>query len=118
MDINILAKEADQGNVVSQTILGIMYLDGLGVEINYIEAKKLLESAADKGAPRALSNLGKIYEHGLGVEKDLEKAADLYQESAFAGEFLAHIWLARLLQKHGYKEDAVEWYRNALKIDG
>ncbi|MGD2117146.1 MAG: hypothetical protein PVG66_02200, partial [Chromatiales bacterium] len=42
----------------------------------------------------------------------------LYQESAFAGEFLAHIWLARLLQKHGYKEDAVEWYRNALKIDG
>jgi hypothetical protein len=26
--------------------------------------------------------------------------------------------LARLLQKHGYKEDAVEWYRNALKIDG
>ena len=118
MDIDKLQSEAENGSVVSQTILGILYLEGDGVTKNYAKAKLLLESASEKGVPRAMSTLGRIYELGLGVEKNLNEASSLYQASAETGEFLPHIWLARMLNVAGYEEDALYHYEQAASMSG
>ena len=76
--------------------LGLLYLDGLGTEVDYAEALKWTQLAADSGQPIALNNLGHIYENGLGVTADRDKAIAYYQQSADQGYQLAADNLARL----------------------
>ncbi|WP_370539098.1 hypothetical protein [Anaeromyxobacter sp. PSR-1] len=46
---------------------GLCYFEGLGVEVDYGQALKLLAPAARRGLPRACYHLGRIYAGGLGV---------------------------------------------------
>jgi len=46
MDINELQHQADSGNGVAQCILGICYLDGVDVPVDYAKAFHLLSAAA------------------------------------------------------------------------
>jgi TPR repeat protein len=73
MDISKLRQEADAGSVVAQSVLGICYLDGYDVEVNYKKALRLLTAAATRGAPRAKANLARMYVEGLGVKKTYPK---------------------------------------------
>ena len=76
--------------------LGLLYLDGLGTEIDYAEAHKWTQLDADSGQPIALNNLGHIYENGLGVPADEATAITYYQQSADKGYQKAADNLARL----------------------
>jgi TPR repeat protein len=49
--------------------LGTMYLDGSGVEQNYVLARKWFGKAAEQGNSVAQHRLGYLYEKGLGVKK-------------------------------------------------
>ncbi len=66
--------EAEQGNMIAQTNLGIMYDNGQGVLQDYEEAVKWYRLAAEQGYADAQSNLGTMYEHGQGVPQDYEEA--------------------------------------------
>jgi TPR repeat protein len=122
VNISKLLQEADAGSVVAQSVLGICYLDGINVEVNYKEALRLLTAAARRGAPRAKANLARMYVEGLGVQKDLPEAMRLYEEAANAGEFFAQIELARIfLQGLGVPADpgiALKWYSAAAAAEG
>lgn len=96
MDIRDLQRKAASGNVAAQSILGICYLDGTEVEVNYQEAFRLLSAAAQEGAPRALANLARMYAEGLGIPRNLPEAIRLFEGAANAGEFFAQIELARI----------------------
>jgi TPR repeat protein len=98
VDMNIanLHEKAKSGSVVAQTVLGICYLDGIDVEVDYSEALRLLSDAARQGAPRAVASLGRMYAQGLGVSHNIAAAIGLFEQAAQAGEFLAHIELARI----------------------
>lgn len=117
------APEADPRNVVSQGVLGIMYLQGRdGVPQNYGEAFRLLTKAADLGASRPSVWLGTMYEGGLGISVDLDKARRLYQRGAERGELFGCIFLARLLANGRLgsvdQAEALRWYRAALDLSG
>jgi TPR repeat protein len=99
MNISDLRQKADSGSVVAQSVLGICYLDGTNVEVNYQEAFRLLSAAAEKGAPRAIANLARMHATGLGIPKNLPEAIRLFEKSAKAGEFLAQIELARIYSR-------------------
>jgi TPR repeat protein len=114
-DVQHLRLQADRGNVVAQTVLGICYLDGLDVEPNHREALKLLNAAADKGAPRAQLNLARMFEHGLGVQVDWARAIELYEAAAVGGEFFAQVALGRIYERAGQRETALRWYSAAAK---
>jgi TPR repeat protein len=75
---------ASQGNPVAQNNLGIMYLDGKGVNQNTSEAVRYLSLSAAAGSSLGQNNLGGLYRDGKGVPRDYNKAAQWF--SAAAGQ--------------------------------
>ena len=65
---------AEQGHVVAQFNLGVMYDHGYGVPENNTEAVKWFRKAAVQGNSKAQTNLGIMYVLGIGVPKDYVKA--------------------------------------------
>jgi len=59
-----LRKKAEAGNVVAESMLGICYLDGIDVGVDYREALRFLSSAAEKGAARAALHLVRMHADG------------------------------------------------------
>ena len=80
---------------MAQTVLGICFLDGIDVGVNYQEAFRLLSAAAKQGTSRSVVNLARMYEEGLGVEKDMTEAIRLYKAVAKV-EFFAQVALGRI----------------------
>ena len=64
----------DQGNADSQTALGFMHQEGIGVLQDYVEAARLYKLAAAQGHGTAQSSLGFMYWEGNGVPHDLVRA--------------------------------------------
>jgi len=114
MDIKKLISEAEKGNTVAQTLLGMCYLDGVDVEENHEEAVRWLSIAAEKGSPRAISNLGVCYLEGWGVPRDQPKAIDLFLQAVKKGEFMPKMLLARIYADQENVESAMFWYQEAL----
>jgi TPR repeat protein len=105
--------------VAAKTILGISYLEGSGVDVNYDEAFRLLSEAAAQGASRAIVYLASMYAEGRGVPANALEAIRLYEVSAKAGEFFSQIELGRIFaQGIGIPADPIsarKWYSVALQ---
>ena len=97
-DMADLRRKANAGSPVAQTVLGICFLEGTDVEVNYQEAFRLLSAAAKQGTSRSVVNLARMYEEGLGVERDMSEAIRLYKAVAKV-EFLAQIALGRIYSR-------------------
>ncbi len=110
MNIQDLRKGADSGSRVDQSVLGLCYLYGVDVEIDYKEAFRLLSLA---GTSRAVANLARMYAEGLGIPKDLAEAIRLYKTVA-KFEFRAQLELGRIYSRGiGVPTDpdeALRWY--------
>jgi TPR repeat protein len=121
MDITDLRKKAESGSCVAQSILGICYLDGVDVEVNYREAFRLLSAAAKQGASRAVINLARMYAEGLGIQKDMSEAVRLYK-SVSGAEFLALVALGRIYARGtevpADSAEALRWYSAAAAWEG
>jgi localization factor PodJL len=119
-DIEELRRNAEAGNVVDQSVLGICYLWGYDVERDYAEAFKWLTQASSRGAPRAMVNLGTMYERGLGTPINIDAACALYEQGALAGEFFGNVYLARIFANgiRGSVDEvsALKWYRQAAEM--
>lgn len=76
---------AEDGNVASQTLLGILYSEGWAVPQNFEEAAGWFELAAEAGDAAAQLELGLFYLDGLGVEEDPARAVELFQRAADQG---------------------------------
>ncbi len=98
MNIADLQQKAGSGGVVAQASLGVCYLYGRGVEVDYREAFRLLSIAANRGASRALVNLARMHAEGLGVPKDLTEAIRLYEAVAKI-EIRAQLELGRIYSR-------------------
>ncbi len=67
-----LAETSDHG--YAQYYVGMMYMQGQGVEQDYKNAGKWFRTASEKGIPQAQYKLGDLYLKGRGVPKDYEYA--------------------------------------------
>ena len=76
---------AEQGDVVSQYNLGVMYAQGLGVAQDNQKAMTWFRQAAEQGDSFAQFNLGAMYVNGQGVPKDVVMAYALINLSAAQG---------------------------------
>ena len=56
---------AEQGNVMAQTTLGVMYLEGYGVPQDYKQAVKWFKLAAEQGEAEAQFNLALMHDDSL-----------------------------------------------------
>jgi hypothetical protein len=73
---------ADQGNVLAQYNLGVMYAKGLGAPKDYKEAVKWYRLAAEQGNAKAQNDLGVMYHKELGALKNYKKAVKWYRLAA------------------------------------
>lgn len=79
-------EEMDQkGNVQASYMLGMMYLQGYGVETDLVRAKELLLKAAEGGDVQGMFRMGYELKHGTFGESDPESAANWYQKASALG---------------------------------
>jgi TPR repeat protein len=121
MDIEEKRRKAEAGSCVAQTVLGISYLYGIDVEVDYNEAFRFLSAA---GTSRATLHLGIMYAKGLGIPQNVPEAVRLLEAVARPSDssdaFAARIELGRLyssgLGLPVNVPEALRWYEAALTL--
>lgn len=89
---------ADQDYMPAVFMLGFMYEQGLGLDIDYKEAFFQYQRAANAGFHQAQCNLGALLEEGLGCEQNIEEARRWYEAAERLGSNLAKANSDRLNQ--------------------
>ncbi|WP_339721992.1 tetratricopeptide repeat protein [uncultured Paraglaciecola sp.] len=87
---------ATLGDAASQYLLGKMYADALGTELNMRQAANWYAQAANQGHRQAQATLGYLYSKGNGVSQDYSQAINWYQKAAEQGHINAQYNLAYL----------------------
>jgi hypothetical protein len=76
---------AEAGDPEAQVALAGLFLDGLGVGADAVEAARWYRRAADRGDPVAQLNLGDLYRRGVGLERNLVQAYFWFSLAAAQG---------------------------------
>ena len=76
---DIALRENDR-DPVHNFFIGLAYLNGIDVEINYELAVELITGAAEAGLTEAMEKLVDMYETGDGVQRDYEKSNQWYEK--------------------------------------
>lgn len=87
---------AENGDAKAQSILGLMYVYGEGVPVDYREASRWYRRAAEQKSNVGQYNLGMLYLDGKGVTKDTDEAIRWLAKAADGGHFRARSTLAKL----------------------
>ena len=106
---NILAQA---GHAKAQTNLGLLFLQGKGVEKNVDVALRWIERAAQQGVATAQYNLGHLYSTLKGDRRDQQKASFWYLKAAEQAHPNARYRLAQRYERGiGIKRDYVQALR-------
>jgi TPR repeat protein len=115
--LRILPPIAEGGDAVAQNMLGMLYLQGWGVEQDHEKALSLFRKSAGQGDPKGAYNLGRMYDNAWGVTKDFAEAVKWYRASAEKGYPLGQSILGAMYASgDGVPRDyalAMKWYRLA-----
>lgn len=107
------------GNPASQTLIGEIYLQGLGVRRDIGTATEWYEKAAEQGVPEALFQLAMIFLDGGEEFGDRDRAWRLMQQAADAGHRIAQFNYAQMLADRDTtpagQERAVAYYEKAAQ---
>lgn len=110
-------KEADQGDLVSQGILGLMFSKGQGVQKDPELAYQWYRKSAEQGSPKSQYWTGVAYANGNGVAKDDQMAIQWYRKAADQGESFSQYELGRRFESgRGLPKDekqALFWFLKA-----
>jgi TPR repeat protein len=100
MDIEEQRRQAKAGSCAAQSVLGISYLYGDEVEVDYKEALRFLSAASKQGGSRATLNLGIMHAKGMGMPQNVPEAIRLIESVAKPSDssdaFAARMELGRL----------------------
>jgi len=83
---------AGAGYALSLSNLGVLYINGEGVQRSPEIAANLFKQAAEKGDPNGMYFYAGCLQEGLGVPKDIKLATDWLKKSARAGNPRAVEW--------------------------
>jgi TPR repeat protein len=110
---------AERGDPRGQNGLGVLYIQGWGVERDLAKAVDLFRQAAKHGLRAAENNLGEMYMQGAGVEQDYAEAYKWYLKAAQKGDDEAQNNLGVLyVGGFGVEQDfaaAMEWFQKSAK---
>ncbi|WP_029446168.1 T9SS type A sorting domain-containing protein [Cellulophaga baltica] len=115
-DYKLLKICAESGDSEASYLIGLMYKEGLGVNLNIKKAKEWFEKSEKLGNSKAAFSLGYLYLKGIGgVNQDYSKALRFFEESDYS---MSKHWLAKCYY-HGYgvsinKTKALELLQNNL----
>lgn len=89
-------KSADKNNHIGQAGLGMMYLNGLGIDKDTGKAFRFFSLASDQGSVDGQLQLGIMYFSGIGVRKDYKMAVKYFTMASQNGHVLAFYNLAQM----------------------
>ncbi len=119
---------AQQGDVVSQSMVGLKYYFGDLIEYfgntvqkDYTKAFYWLEKAGNGGSLEAQYSLGVMYSNGEGINQDYKKAIEWFEKAASKDYSEAQYNLGVMYAKgEGVQKDfkkAIEWFEKAASKD-
>ncbi|MCR5946818.1 sel1 repeat family protein [Salmonella enterica subsp. houtenae] len=112
---NKLRRAAEQGDMVAQNELGVLYEKAK----NHTKSAYWYNKSAEKGYSLAQYNIGVAYENGRGVSKNYQKANDWYRKAAIQGYSKAAFNLGMLyFEGKGVPQDyrkSREWFMQAAE---
>lgn len=79
-----LEAEVGRGNICAKFELGMMFVNGVGVEKDSDQGMALLRGAADDGHADAQHTLGLMYNHGRNVDRDPAQAVEWYYKAGLS----------------------------------
>ena len=117
-ELEQLKRGAELGDAEAQYQLGSCYGNGLGVEIDMMEAVQWFTLAAEQGLAMAQYTLGNCYYYSYGVDYDCTKAAEWYLKAADQGLARAQCSLGKVERSNegldrDHKRQAHYWFRLA-----
>ena len=83
--LRLVRPMAEQGDSRAQSLMGLIYFEGHGVQRDEAEAMKWYRRAADQGNTDAQLEIGDMYHEGRGVAQDYSEAARWYRLAADRG---------------------------------
>ncbi|MCP4008900.1 MAG: hypothetical protein GY726_05220, partial [Proteobacteria bacterium] len=108
-----------EGNAEAQYNLGVLYLEGQGVERNVKQARAWFLKAAEKDQLEAQHNLGHMSLSGKGVKKNVQDALLWWKRAAEGGYAQAQFDYGHALylgiDGYSYKEDGLSFIRLAAE---
>lgn len=96
---------AERGEAADQNKLGLIYLNGQGVDRDMVEAKKWLFMAAHQGSSEAQYTLGMLAMPRDG-KADMQEAMDWFRKAADQGQARSQYYLGAYLLKRGDNDQA------------
>lgn len=96
-----MAMKEKDNSLEHHFFIGLAYLGGVDVEVDYERALKLITSSADAGLPEAAEKLVSMYQNGEGVARDYRRAIEWQRKLAIIYEGQYKIT--------GKEEDADRW---------
>jgi TPR repeat protein len=102
---------AESGNANAQVLLGALFQDGCGTDVDYGEAVKWYRNASEQGHPVAQVLLANRYRDGEGICKDLEQTRALYLKAAEQNYATAYYALAAMCYFGSSRPNLVETYK-------
>ncbi len=98
-------------------LMGTAYDEGLGVDVDAVEASAWYRRAAEQGHALAQHNLGNLYEAGRGVPQDDGQAVGWWRRAADQGDTIPAFRLGEMYEAgRGVPRDLVQaraWYERA-----
>jgi len=101
---------ARNGNSKAQYYIGYMYLNGLHVKQDAVEARKWFERAAGQGDANAQNDLGSLFLNGQGVQRNLDTALKWFQLSANQGNATAQYNMGVVYSMKNMFNKAKVWF--------
>ena len=80
---------AEAGSAASQHQVGYMYHEGLGIAVDFEQARPWIEKAAAQDQPNAVASLGVMRSSGEGVTPSFRRARELYKRAIELGNSVA-----------------------------
>jgi tetratricopeptide (TPR) repeat protein len=115
--LQLYEKASELGSALAMYSLGLIYLEGKIVPLNYSEARSWYEKAVALNSAFAVPDLASLYETGRGGPPDIAKAFELYRRAATAGDRTSMTKLGNFYEVgNGVRQDyaeAVRWYRQS-----
>lgn len=116
--IPLLKKAADEGNPEAQYRLGLLYANGEGVELDYVEAAFWFDESARQDLTDAQRALAWLYANGYGVDQDNQQARHWYVQAAESGDpdaqcLVGHMYLVGRFDAPIDIQSAMLWFEQA-----
>ena len=114
---NLIYNCANNGNAEAENMLGLLYLNGIGTNVDNDLAIKYITSAANKENATAQYNLGRLHKYGIGCELSFAEAITWFNKASLNGNQRAAYTLGYMYYKgFGVAQDykkAIAWFQKS-----